>query len=78
MLTFLHILSWVCSVGIIFCVYMLHRNNVVFKERSRMIRFIYSDPSKVVERVKIFDKYTYNEMLNQFWKPVSSYYRGIK
>jgi hypothetical protein len=52
-------------LGLLFCGYMLRRNEKVYQERLRMI---YTDMFAYEAGP------TYNEMMCKFWKPVNSFY----
>jgi len=58
-----------CVIGV-----CLIRNEMVFKERSKMITWIFDQPDWEKKR-ELLDNPSYNRMVFQFWKPVKSYYK---
>lgn len=60
----------VCSIGVIISMYVLIRNNKVYKFRTHLIDLIYKDVgNNFWEKKELLDKYTYNNMLYSF-KPL--------
>ncbi len=53
---------------ILFCIYMLNRNKRVYQERVRVIN---------LGKFEALDRYTGEQMLHQFWKPVKSFYKDL-
>lgn len=57
---------------------LLYRNDAVYNERIRIIGIITElnvrDRTFSEWRWKEYHKITYNQMVNQFWKPVKSFY----
>lgn len=62
------VLVWIIAV------YMFFRIHRVAKRRIKMIDFIYDQPDWQ-DRRKTMDNPSFGEMVFQFWKPVSSYYK---
>lgn len=64
----------VCSIGVIFSMYVLIRNNKVHKFRTHLINLIYKDgANNFWEKIELLDKYTYENMLYSF-KPLKMEY----
>ena len=69
------IISSIISIIIIlFLLMLIVRNELVFRERNKMIDWIFSHKNWE-EKIKLFDEYGYNEMVLKFWKPVKSFYK---
>lgn len=67
--------------AISFGFYMLIRNHLVYSERVRVNKACYEKAVKENLGEEAWDeyfKYTYDEMMWQFWRPVSSFYKDIK
>jgi hypothetical protein len=61
------------------CAYMLIRNEMVYRERTRMINKCSASSLDSWQQVLAqYNQYTYNEMLLKFWKPVKSFYREYR
>ena len=77
----LYLLSFLCLL-LLFSVMAIFRNQRVFKEKMRVNKACYERAKKeeltVGEWEKIIDRYTYNEMMIRFWKPIKSFYQDIK
>ena len=64
----------VCSIGVIISMYVLIRNNKVYKFRTHLINLIYKGvANNFLEKKELLDKYTYNNMLYSF-KPLKFKY----
>ena len=64
----------VCSIGIIISMYVLIRNEKVYKFRHHLINLIYEDVSSSFwEKRKLLSKHTYNNMLYSL-KPLKMEY----
>ena len=60
-------------LGIIFCFIILHRNEKVYKYRSKLSDNLFKkDDWK--RRLEIYDSIDYDEMVYKFWKPLDSFY----
>lgn len=78
--------SWtiilICFGGIVFCCYMLRRNNLVYAERMRLLDLISARAGAMIAAgdyswMRLYnrlDSISYEFMLNRFWRPVSSFY----
>jgi len=60
----------------------LYRNDRVLKERMRVLGII-QEQYLVSQSIgafnhDVFKRHSYNEMMLKFWKPVKSFYKGIK
>ena len=76
---FSQIVILICFIVMLFCIYMLTRNNKVFKARTNLLDMarneIKQHNGKYEILMKEHSKFTYNEMLYKFWKPVKSFYK---
>lgn len=64
----------VCNIGVIISMYVLIRNNKVYKFRRHLLNLICEDVSNNFrEKQKLFSKYTYNNMLYSL-KPLKMEY----
>ncbi|MES2060227.1 MAG: hypothetical protein V4438_04320 [Patescibacteria group bacterium] len=64
---------------------MLRRNNLIYEERRRVLDVISKMADESIEKgeewkvhYKILDRYTYNQMMLKFWRPVSWFYQDIQ
>ena len=64
-----------------FLLYMFYRNNLVFKERMRLLDIVGKRAKRAISNgdtdwLKFYDplkKVSYEEMVLKFWKPVGSF-----
>ncbi len=75
------LLVLVCILGLILCQTMIVRNDKVYKYRKELLAKMGSAMIADVKadrpwrwRVEVFDSVSYNEMVNQCWKPLDSFY----
>ncbi len=50
------------------------RNQLVFKERHRILDIVFSSKGDWRKKQKLYHKFSYDEMVYKFWKPVTSFY----
>ncbi len=70
----------------IFWLYMVLRNNAVYKERMRVLEIahkkaeiaIRNNKDDYMSHYEITNRYSYNEMFYKFWIPVKDFYRDIQ
>ena len=67
------IILFICLL--LFCVFMLYRNESVYKERMKIINRISMD-ADWVSKLKEFQKISYDQMIYKFWIPVKKFYKG--
>lgn len=81
------VILWIICIVVLF--YISPRNKKVYSERMRVLNLIFDNYYKLLksgknvettyyeDKLKEFDKISYNEMLYKFWKPVKSFYKDI-
>lgn len=62
------------AITLVFALIALIRNDLVSKERGRLITWIFKQEDWK-EKKKLLENPSYDKMLIQFWKPVKSYYK---
>jgi len=69
---------------IFFCIFMVHRNNKVFKERMRVLDSISDFAKEDIRngrdfnwRYKELETISYNQMMWQFWIPVGKFFKEM-
>lgn len=71
----IYTMLFIFLLGMVFCLLGTRRNNQVYKEKERCLDWCSEDNYKHWdEREKLYEKYSYDEMLKTFWKPVKSFY----
>ena len=67
-------ISCIFLVGFLFLI--LIRSQLIWAERKHILEC--EDNYKHFEERMLYEKYSYNEMLFKFWKPVKSFYKVKK
>ena len=69
---------WICIIALWGSIYMLLRNQKVFHLRTTMLQEVSRLAEKDIEnrrdykwRYEAFEQVSYDQMMRQFWKPVS-------
>jgi hypothetical protein len=62
---------FVSVLGLIHCGIMLKRSNKVYDFRGELIDLVFIEVEGFKERKELYDKYSYDNMLNKFWVPLT-------
>jgi hypothetical protein len=65
---------FVCILGLIHCEILLKRSNKVYDFRCELIDLVFVEVEGYEERKELYDKYSYDNMLNKFWVPLELEY----
>lgn len=71
------ILEIICILMIALGILLFIRNEIVYNFRKKIIDKIFLSENWQ-EKLKEFDKVSYDEMVYKFWKPIKSFYPNIK
>jgi len=70
---------------VVFSLCMSFRNFRVYEERIRVLNYASKKAKEAIDKgcdwekeYEIADRYSYNEMMYKFWKPVKSFYKDIR
>ena len=82
--TIVPIVLGLCIIGLLFCFFMLYRNQQVYNEKMRALakasllsrhKIDHKEPD-YLSPYEILGSVSYKTMLNHFWRPVKSFYAG--
>lgn len=67
-------------VSLIFILHLSIRSQYVYLEKRRVLHEVFYNPDGSPrkdwdERIKVYEKISYDEMVLKFWRPVSSFYK---
>ena len=81
MITFLNLFLMFAIFVMVFCFFMIIRNERVARERKRLLDIVALKAKKLIKEGKdweepynYFRSISYDEMVYKFWKPVKSFY----
>ena len=63
----------ICVLGMLFCLYMLYRNDRVFEYRTALAEQVFSFVD-YKWRQEVLNSVSYGDMTKKFWKPLDSFY----
>ncbi len=74
LMVFLYATLLVCSIGVLFSIFMLRRNQAVFNYRLGILNDLYHPyRSDWKSRSRLYDSVSYDTMMWQFWRPLKSF-----
>lgn len=78
----INVIGTIISLFFVFIgIYVLIRNNKVYKEMDKIIDILYIKPINEDDDYKkikdVFNKHSYTEMILKFWIPVKNFYKDI-
>ena len=64
-----------CCIGIVFCFFMLWRNRLTYRPRVKMNEDVFHPSTDWEIRFRVYetDRFSYDTIFNQWWKPVSRF-----
>jgi hypothetical protein len=72
---FLDILLAISFIGLLFCLFMIRRNNKVYLYRSAMSDIIFGfGVGDYKWRLKVYDSVSYQDMMRKWWKKLPDFY----
>ncbi len=78
MLVVLQILMGLLLLAGGFCLFMMWRNNCVYEFRMRLLEVMVPGEDDYWELSEEFKSVKYETMLNRFWRPLPSFYKGTR
>jgi hypothetical protein len=74
---YLSILAFLTFGFLIACIYLLLRNEQVYRFRGSVLDQIFEEENWK-ELLAAFEQISYTDMVNKFWKTLPSFYEGTK